>query len=501
MLLLDKVSDSCACMSEEKVTVNWSSAAARLGERYGSAFVPEVEAFLKRARNDRVLVACSGGADSVFMLLLLVAQAESLGVDLVVAHYNHRWRADASDADAVFVEALAKAFSLTYIAGVRPENEAAFTETTARALRLDFLRQAAAQQKCVCIAFGHQLDDILETQIQRIARGSGSEGLAAPRPIARFSNLPTHVRPLLALRSVDIRMALNSLDVPWCQDDSNDDYTIARNALRGKVIPDLIEVLNRDPAIGAARSRRLLEEDSMALEHMAQVQLPLAYTGQTILDRRDLRSAPRALTRRALMAWLNTHGLIASVGAPTMDLLLNEIYSAKKKYKVSVGCDFIVMDADTLRIDFAHEVSVALSIEPSTLEPGTSLLLATGAVMELNLVELDEAKLASIFCGEIDPGKEAYLLPTHPRVFDVRGWLPGDRFKPLGAPGTKKLKDWFIDRHIPQKERKQLPIVINSTGEILWVPGFPPADALKIRRNTKLALRLTYQTRNPPSLA
>ena len=88
-------------------------------------------------------------------------------------------------------------------------------ETTARALRLEFLRSAANDFGSDFIAFGHQLDDIIETQLQRIARGVGSEGLAAPRPVSHFADAPTHIRPFLQHRAVDIRMALNSIEIPW----------------------------------------------------------------------------------------------------------------------------------------------------------------------------------------------------------------------------------------------------------------------------------------------
>ncbi len=488
-------------MANDENSVDLSNAVTRLNERCGNLFVPEVEAFLKRVRNGRLLVACSGGADSVFLLLMLYARRNVLRSELVVAHYNHRWRGEASDVDAQFVESLARALDLPFVVESRPEKEAAFTETTARALRLDFLRRTALQHGCACVAFGHQMDDILETQLQRISRGSGSDGLAAPRPIARFSDLPTHVRPLLNIRSVDIRMALNLAGVPWHEDDSNGDLSIARNALRSKVIPDLHEVLDRDPAIGAARCRRLLEEDAQALNQLAEAQLPDAFNGKRPLSRQALRAAPRALTRRALMSWLNRHGLLASVGAPAIDLLLNEISGSKKRHQVSAGASYIVIEGDKVEVRLALEPSLELSIESQAIELGTSMLLLTGAVLELAKVELDAHLRELIVTGKVDPSVEAYILATQEGVLAVRGWLPGDRFAPIGAPGRKKLQDWFIDRHIPQKERKRLPVVINNSGEIIWVPGFPPADRLKIRRNTKQALRLTYRTRISPSLA
>ncbi|MGJ8648887.1 MAG: tRNA lysidine(34) synthetase TilS [Opitutaceae bacterium] len=488
-------------MSEDLDKIDWPVVIGQLSERFGDAFVPEVEAFLRRVKTERVLVACSGGPDSILLLLLLAGRADVLGLELVVAHYNHRWRGEASDEDAAFVAAIAKVLDLPYVVGVRPENEAAFTETTARALRLDFLREAAAEHRCHCIALGHQMDDILETQLQRIARGSGTDGLAAPRPIARFDGLPPHVRPLLNLRSGDIRMALNAAEIPSKKDASNDDQSIARNALRGRVIPELIEALDRDPVAGAARARRLIEEDARALESVAREHLPDAYSAKSQLARGALKACPRAITRRALSAWLSHHQLLSSVSGPAMDVLLDAVYGQKKRHRMSVGSDYILFEGEQLLIERASDAEVVRGLESSSLEPGTSLMLATGAIMGLELIEVDEVLSAKILSGAIDQGAEAYIVPPKDSTFEVRSWQPGDRFHPIGAPGSKKLKDWFIDRYIPQRERKQLPVVSTSSGKIIWVPGFPPADTMKLSPATKLALRLTYRTRNPTSLA
>ncbi len=485
-------------MSDKKVTVNWPDAAKALRLRIGAkGLEPSVYAMLKRAGTGRILVACSGGADSVFMLAVLMTYADELGLRLVLAHYNHRWRGGASDADESFVESLAEAFALPFISDVRPEKEEAFTETTARALRLEFLRQAAARYKCRWIAFGHQMDDVLETQLQRIARGCGSDGLAAPRPVARFPHQPMHIRPLLHLRAGDIRMALNACDVPWCEDSSNDDLDIARNALRQRVIPELMEALDRDACVGAARSRRLLEEDAAALDEWARKSLPAAFTGQAMLDRGELRGFPRALVRRAMTAWLNEHELIQSVSAPSMDLLLDAVFGAKQQHRMSAGAGYIVLEPDLVWLEQVDDSGAWLPLEPMLLEVGESAILPTGAVVGLEEVDLDAVQLRSILSGGIDPAREAFLEIKSAGSYEVRSWQPGDRFRPIGAPGSKKLKNWFIDRRIPQKERKQLPVVTHGTGEIIWVPGFAPADTHKISPRTKRALRLTYQTRNP----
>jgi tRNA(Ile)-lysidine synthase len=483
-------------MSDSYQDFNWMEAANSLRKRVSlDSFEVSTLPHLRQAGH--LLVACSGGADSVLMLCGLDAYAEQLGLQLYVAHYNHRWREEDSDADAAFVESLAKTLNLPFYTESRPDHEAAFTETTARALRLEFLRKAAWMCDCHYIAFGHQLDDVIETQLQRLARGCGSDGLAAPRPVSHFSGRPTHLRPLLSMRSVDIRMVLNASEIPWREDASNHDVSIARNALRKQIIPDLAEALGRDPTAGAARSRRLLEEDAAALDLLARERVPRAFAHAATLNRNLLKEVPTALLRRALVEWLSAHGLIASVGAPAMEILIDTIRSSRPQYRMSAGSYYIIMDADTLRWEHEEDSVPLEALQPTTLEIGEHTFLSTGALIAAEVVEMTVELNQKIITGTIDPKTEAIIEYHDESFFDVRAWQPGVRFQPLGAPGRKKLKDWFIDRRIPQEERKTLPLVLNACQEVIWVPGFPPAEICKIRPSTKKALRLTYQTRNP----
>ena len=483
-------------MSDVPDQIDWLERATVLVERMGdSVFEPAVFLQLQKAAPSRALVACSGGADSVFMLCTFACKAKELGLTLHLAHYNHRWRGVESDADAAFVALLANAFDLPLCCGQRPSGEAAFTETTARALRLGFLRKSAAENGCEFILFGHQLDDIIETQLQRIARGSASDGLAAPRPITHFDKHPTHLRPLLHLRAGHIRMELNAASIPWREDISNDDVSIARNALRKRLIPDLSECIGRDAPMGAARSRRLLEEDASALDQFAREKLPQAFQHVSRLERGALQSTPVALLRRALAEWLCGHGLIASVSASGIDLLIGTLLSDRDRFRMSAGGDFILLGQDFLSIERGNEGAEKLVLQSALLEPGEPVFLSTGALIQAEPMEVGAELLNRLSSGAVDPQNEAIIADTGEGSFQIRSWQPGDRFSPLGAPGSKKLKDWFIDRHIPQAERKLLPLVINSSSEVIWVPGLPPAESSKIQSSTKRALRLTYQSR------
>jgi tRNA(Ile)-lysidine synthase len=482
-------------MKDALDTFDWSRLDHELGERFDvDSIESSVRATLNAPGTKRLLVACSGGADSVFMLCLLSVLRAKLELEIHVAHFNHRWRGEASDHDADFVCALAKALGVPFYTDQRPENEAAFTETTARVLRLEFLRKAARQADCTHIAFGHNLDDILETQLQRIARGSATDGLAAPRPVARFEGQPAHLRPLLNLRSGDIRMAMNAIGIPWREDSSNEDTSIARNVLRHEVIPGLIDALNHDPVLGSARSRQLLEEDADALDSLAREQMPGAFAGEESLSRMKLSELPRALMRRALAAWLNAHGAIGSLSASAFDLLIDHLLSERTSYRQSAGPRFVCFDEDRL---FLEEDGDEGRLQHVRFEPGEMVVLSNGYLIESEVVALEKESRDAVLQGEISQLSDAVLEVPEEVPLDVRSWCPGDRFHPLGAPGSRKLQDWFVDRRIPRKERKLLPVVTTASGEIIWVPGFPPAERLKINSYTKQALRLTYRPRKP----
>lgn len=487
-------------MSKCEKPFDWLLASRELLRRMGEGRVhSEVLGTLQSAPvRPSLLVACSGGADSIFMLCWLHAQASALNVNLLVAHYNHRWRGGASDEDAAFVRSAAAALQLGYFEGRRPDGEDAFTETAARSLRLNFLRAVAKEHGCDFIAYGHQLDDILETQLQRLARGCGSEGLAAPRPVARFEGKPTHLRPLLNLRAGDIRMALRSLAIPWREDASNSDTGISRNALRAKVIPSFFDALDRDPIVGAARSRQLLEEDAAALDRLAREAVPQAFSGAGELDRSALCNLPSALLRRALSAWLSGYGLMPHFGPAALDRLIGQCRQGLSTDRFSAGPFFIRLTKEQISIEKELSDSSCKTITTSELKPGRTIFLPGGANLKSSECICSPELFEAVLRGSVDPRVEAVMAMPLELPLKMRGWLPGDRFHPLGAPGSKKLQDWFVDHRVPVVERKSLPVVTTVAGEIIWVPGAPPAERLKLTRSTKQALRLTYRTGNSP---
>ena len=465
----------------------------------GSPSVQKVFDCLNSATNRRLLLACSGGADSIFLLHVLLAYAANKPTYIVLAHYNHAWR-PAADDDARFVACLAQRWNLPcVIEKNRLAHDLPFSETTARELRLDFLRKKACEHRCEWIVFGHQMNDIVETQLLRIARGAGTVGLAAPRTVHVFKDYPNHLRPLLGLKADTIRSMLKTAGIPWQEDCSNQDDSIQRNAVRHRVVPEMRAVMDRDILVGAAKTRERIEEDAEALECWSLETYKAIRVTSWCLNLARLRPAPVAIVRRCLYLWLREHFDVQKLRPLLIEALLQAIVDREKVFTRSLGQFFISVDGDCLRlINNAppcekHEANYLL---PLTV--GGTIRCLRGATLSVEQVDLTSTDLKRILAGQVNCAHEAYVKVANLDQFLIRYWQPGDRYRPLGFAGSKKLKACFREQKLSKMERSILPIVTIENSSIVWVPYLPPAENFKLDTKAKTALRLTYESSKAP---
>lgn len=289
----------------------WKEAAGALAQAIPRARLdPAVTAWAERHAAGRTpwFVALSGGPDSVALLLLVWAHWPERRSRLRAIHFDHRLRGAASRADAAFCRNLCRSLGIRLVAGVwdrqnrrekhgHASRRAGVSEAEARAARLAFFRRHAR-----VLWLGHQQDDVAETLLMRLARGSGAGGLSAPRPVQRMPAKRIHLRPLLGLRKHEIVAALRAAGLRWREDATNAAGDFFRNRLRRDVLPVWTAAAQRDAVAGAARSRELLEEDDGALEAWVDRVAPIGQSGDLLLGR--LRGLPRAVRRRALHRWL-----------------------------------------------------------------------------------------------------------------------------------------------------------------------------------------------------
>jgi tRNA(Ile)-lysidine synthase len=251
----------------------------------------------------RWALAFSGGADSLALLLIFWAEGPGRwGRDFIALHFNHRLRGRESDADEKFCADVCTALGIKFVADRWTDARNGASEAEARAARHAFFGREMKRRKIRLLWLAHQQDDIAESMFMRLARGSGTGGLAAPRPMQKFADGRMHLRPMLSLKKAEIVAALRAVKAVWREDSSNAGDDHFRNRVRRAVLPAWIKSAGRDALAGAALSRGRLEEDDVALETWLAELKPLTKAGR--LDLRRLAGRPTALYRRALHRWL-----------------------------------------------------------------------------------------------------------------------------------------------------------------------------------------------------
>jgi tRNA(Ile)-lysidine synthase len=293
--------------------IDWPAVAAAFAARvshsglHPAAMLRAREEYLRESRRggrpSRWALAFSGGADSLALLLNLWAEGPGRwGRDFVVLHFNHRLRGRAADADETFCRDVCAALGVTFVAGRWDGVRKGASEAEAREARFAFIRREMSRRKMRLLWLAHQQDDIAESLLMRLARGSGTGGLAAPRPVQAMGEGRLHLRPLLTLKKTELVAALKKAGAVWREDASNAGDDHFRNRIRARVLPAWVNAAGRDALAGAALSRELLDEDDAALEAWLDELKPLDRRGR--LDLTRLAGKPRALVRRALHRWL-----------------------------------------------------------------------------------------------------------------------------------------------------------------------------------------------------
>lgn len=450
-------------------------------ERMHSAAVAAADRSAEK--NERWLVALSGGSDSVALLLVVWAHWPSQRAGLAAAHFNHRLRGDESDEDERFCQNLCKALEIGFHAQRWTDvPEGGASEEQARDARYSFFDCVARKEHASLLLTGHQKDDIAETQLMRLARGASSAGLAAPRPHRPWGQDRTILRPLLSLARTELQDALRTVGILWREDSTNLRGYYLRNRVRLSVVPSWLQAAGPGALEGAALTREWLEEDDAALEHtLDRLGIPRR---NDELDLRLLAGQPRALWRRALRRWTP----LGEVSRAAFDEFLTACQAGRGFLSLSTG--FAAIEDHQLRWVPAQQKAGA-PWSPGHLSSSGVLVLPDGGELRARAVNVGE-ELRERFCrGTVDPRVEAVVrLPLE--EFVVRSWMPGDRYRPLGAPGSAKLQDLFVNRKIPAPRRSLLPVICSTDGSIIWVPGFPPAALSKVTDECVTALQLTY---------
>jgi len=444
------------------------------------------------APGNRVIVAVSGGSDSVALLRLLSLVREAHGLELICAHFNHRLRGAESDADEAFVRTLADSLNIPCEAGSGDVLAYAGAhhlscEEAARELRLRFLRNVAMERGADRIATGHTRDDQVETVLFRLLKGTGMRGMAGIAPRSGM-----FIRPLLGWSKKQLQAWLQECGCSWREDASNTDTRYERNFIRAEVIP-LIE--SRFPA-GATSISRVADIARASCE-LFERQTELVTDNIEILEAGD-GSHPGALRL--------SKAALAGLPDPLLQYALEEVFAT-----AGVGPSFERLTRSTQAIRSGRPgVRVTLD-ERLTLETGYQHVYVYGAAFTGRFLS---PQLVQSFPATIqwfrrrltfeektpdDVPPDVRALGPEEAWFDadalrlpllVRHPLPGDRMTSFGGH-VRKLQDIFVDAKIDRVLRARTPVVCDAQG-IVWLPGIARSAVGAVTGASRHLVRIVY---------
>ncbi|MCD1261874.1 tRNA lysidine(34) synthetase TilS [Paenibacillus athensensis] len=449
-------------------------------------------------RGDAVVVAVSGGPDSVALLHILFLLSERYGWRLIAAHVNHRFRGEESDREAGFVAELADKLGLPCrIAAIDVpafiEETALNAQTAARIKRYAFLHEVAEEFGAARIAFAHHADDQAETIVMRILRGTGPSGLAG-MPERRREKKVELIRPLLRIYKSELLEYLAERDLRYCLDSSNAERKYFRNRIRHDVMPALRayndqfpEALSRLSEMMRAENDYMDRSAEQAFKTIVQ-ELPDGCR----MQRSDFAALHLALQRRLIkliltyLSWPMESIDFASM--ERMRLAMLQARPANARITMQEGLtvvreygDVFVRTAYTKPQSFAYELPIG---------DGQLFIPEAGWTIAWELTGPE------VFSGKPSADEALFDVQLLEGPLVLRSRRDGDRIAPYGLNGSKKVKDMFINAKLPPSTRDRTPLLVDGAGQVLWIAGFRRSRHAAVTEQTVQVLRFTV-TRRP----
>lgn len=449
---------------------------------------------------DKVIVALSGGPDSMCLVHILKKLQERYNIKLYAAHVNHCLRGAEADADEEYVRGFCKNANIDFYSKRIDINELAritntSTETAGREARYAFFNELKEKLGANLIALAHNANDQAETILMRIIRGTGMEGLRGIRPVRDG----IYIRPILILTREEIEeyCRINKLNPRI--DKSNFEKIYNRNKIRLELIPYLQENFNKDILNTVNRLSEIISKDQDYLEEVAEKKYKeyCSIIGEKIgLDQQLINEHEAIVTRvirRALkdikgdlknieLVHINEIMELFSMGTGKMitlpegiiaEKVYTEIYFYKKKgnnLSNELKDEIIIFDKEKFQ-----QPSIVKAID------GMNVKISLRIVTKDEVVDFSQ-----------DPYKKYFDYDKINRYISIRTRQEGDRFTPYGMKGSKKLKDLFIDLKIPKEERNTLPLVCFDK-EIAWIVGYRVSNKYIVTKNTNYILEIKIE--------
>lgn len=416
------------------------------------------------------MVGVSGGPDSVALLAALASLQDGRW-RLGAAHVNHELRGAESKEDARFVARLAKSFDVPCFVVEGRVGPGGNLEERARERRYARLTEIARREGFNILATAHTADDQAETVLLRLLRGAGTAGLSGIAP-QRADGI---LRPLLGCTRAEVLAFLRRRGLRYRNDRTNRSLRFTRNRIRRSLLPRLAREFNARIREALARTADLLREDEAYLEEAARRAAKRLTRGER-LDGRRFGGLAAALQRRVVRRWLaERRGDLRAVGADHVERVRSLAASGSEGSRISLPGG-IVSKSRGLLI-WGEEARVEMGFR-RTLVPGAIVEIAGWRIRCRSTRAATPRRKPSPWRAVFDAEALGDLR------FGVRSPLPGDRIRPMGLGGSKKLQDVFVDAKVPRSERAGWPIV-HGDDTILWVPGLVRAESGRVTSRTR----------------
>lgn len=440
-------------------------------------------------KNDTIIVGVSGGPDSMMVLDILNKARKAYSLTLHAIHINHSIRGETAEAEGKFVEDWCRQQKIDChifvvdVPKIAHEEKLSLEEAGHRE-RFKLFNQLKIQLKADKLALGHHKNDRAETVLLHILKGCSPEGLAA---------MPAKdgwvIRPLIHLTKAEIIAYCHKEDLPYCLDQSNEEPLYLRNRLRLELLPQLRKEYNEQIDEALVRLAILSGEDKAYWQNEVQKQWQQrgGHDEQGYFLRLDgWENVPLSLKRRLIkhlyqLARPESQGLtfnqieellaLSQKEAGYKTMALPQKVTAAKSYQ----CLYFVENtaaADTKGFCYHWSINEALFI------PQLGMLF-NSRFAETPMAYSNDFRTV-VLDGEKLMGKN----------LTIRNRRAGDRFQPLGMKGQKKLKEYFIDRKIPQRLRGSIPLVF-ADDQLVWIVGYGVSEAFRVKKETKIFCQLT----------
>ncbi len=428
----------------------------------------------------KIIIALSGGADSVFALHFFYKFKKKYNIKILAVHVNHNLRGNESNKDEKYCKELCKSLNVDfYSASVDvkhfAKNKKLSIEEAARILRYNELEKIAEETNTDAIITAHNINDNTETVLLNIVNGAGIDGIAGI-PVKR-GNI---IRPFLSVSKDEIKNYLHTLKIKYREDSSNNNLDFQRNYFRKKIIPLIKKEINPSLEKVILSSSEVLRNQKRVLEYFIFSiinEIVVKDKTKVTVKTSKLKNYPEAVFGEIFKYIFNE--LIKIEYSFNNFVKLKQLIDSQTGTKISLTKKYIAV----------KERGKIIIHKPETLKD-ENYLLKIGDSIKINNQKLTIEKLNSIPENLVKKNKtEIISADKIKELLTVRKWKAGDKLQPIGMKGRKKISDILTDLKIPSYKRENQFVLLNGN-EIVWLIGLKLNDKYKITSTTKSAIKL-----------